>query len=122
MPKTIAKLIKNTIIFIIIVLLFIFIFIFAWIRLEIMKQCRLAQQAYSGDCVSALIQVLEDEDNELEQRNYAIWSLGQLKDERAIPILEKYYTGIIPDREPYDETLSQYELKKALSYFKVDYN
>lgn len=85
-----------------------------------MKQCDLAQAKYAGDCVAALIQVLEDEENALEQRNYAIWSLGQLKDERAIPILKKFYTGIIPDKEPYDQTLSQYELKKALRYFKVE--
>ena len=29
-------------------------------------------------------------------------------------MVEKYYTGVIPEREPYDLGLSQYEMKKAL--------
>jgi hypothetical protein len=31
-----------------------------------------------------------------------------------LPVLEKYYTGDIPDREPLDRMISQYELKKAI--------
>ena len=74
------------------------------------------------ECVSALIKQLDDEDNSLRERNYAIWSLGQLGDEQALPVLEKYYTGIIPDREPYDKTLSQYEMKKAIKLLEGGVN
>jgi hypothetical protein len=47
-------------------------------------------------------------------RNRAIWALGQLGDERALLVFEKYYTGEIPEREPLSEVISQYELKKAI--------
>ena len=57
----------------------------------------------------------KNEDEDFRTRNYAIWSLGQLGDKQALPALEKFYTGNIPEREPYDEGISQYELKKAIA-------
>lgn len=78
------------------------------------EKCRLAQEKYSGDCVEALMVFLEDENNAFRERNSAIWALGQLGDKRALPVLEKYYTGEISDKEPLDQGLSQYELKKAI--------
>jgi len=38
-----------------------------------------------------------------------------LGDSRALPTLQKYYTGNIPNREPLDGVISQYELKKAIN-------
>jgi len=66
------------------------------------------------DCVEALIAQLEDEHQDFRSRNYAIWGLGAMGDRRALPILQTYYTGKIPDREPLDEVISQYELKKSI--------
>lgn len=84
------------------------------IGVDVKERCLVAQARYEGDCVQALIQLVGDESNSLRARNYSIWALGQIGDERARPVLEQYYTGNIPHREPYDTTLSQYELKKAL--------
>jgi hypothetical protein len=78
------------------------------------ERCHLAQEKYSGDCVQALVQYLEDEDNPFRGRNSAIWALGQLGDARALPALERLYTGDIPPRESLSQTISQYELKKAI--------
>jgi 3-isopropylmalate dehydratase small subunit len=64
--------------------------------------------------VEALIQVVDGEDNGFSSRNHAVWALGQIGNEKAKAVIEKYYTGIIPEREPYDKGLSQYEMKKAL--------
>jgi hypothetical protein len=61
---------------------------------------------------------LEDENRSFKARNSAIWALGQFGDSRALPVLEKYYTGNIPDREPLNGTISQYELKKAIKLAK----
>ena len=58
--------------------------------------------------------VLADEDRSYRARNSAIWALGQLGDVRVLPLLESYFTGQIPEREPYDAGISQYELKKAI--------
>ena len=86
------------------------------------KNCNNAQSKYEGDCVETLIQVLKDEENPYRLRNSAIWSLGQLGDSRALPILEAFYTGNIPDRESQDAGISQYELKKAINLTKGGFN
>jgi len=84
------------------------------IRSEVNKNCHAAISKYEGDCVEALIQMLDNQENSFKQRNDSIWTLGQIGDSRALEILQKHYTGIIPNREKYDESLSQYEMKKAL--------
>jgi hypothetical protein len=86
-----------------------------WIGFSVREKCLLAQGRYGGDCVEALISHLEDENNPYSERNSATWALGQLGDSRALPVLEKYYTGEIPDREPWNGVISQYELKKAIN-------
>jgi len=78
-------------------------------------KCEEAQMRYKGDCVESLMQVLKDEKNGFRERNSAIWALGQYGDSRALPVLRKFYTGNIPDREPLDKGISQYELKKAIN-------
>jgi hypothetical protein len=85
-----------------------------WIGLTVQSTCQQAQQQYESECVTALSQLLDDEAQSYKARNDAIWALGQLGDYQALPVLEKYYTGDIPEREPLAQTLSQYELKKAI--------
>ena len=87
-----------------------------WIGHEAKKLCQEAKWEYKQeDCVEALIMTLNDEKQGYRTRNHAIWALGQFGDDRALPVLQKYYTDNIPDREPLDEVISQYELKKAIN-------
>jgi len=82
---------------------------------EVEEACQSAWEKYEkGDCVEALIFLLEDEKNSFSERNLAIWALGQIGDVRALDVLEKNYTGYISEKESWNETLSQYELKKAI--------
>ncbi len=112
------------------VLLFIAFFIITSILIgkSVKENCREAQSKYQGDlpaqtgCVEVLIAQLEDEENSYGERNSAIWTLGQLGDSKALPVLEKYYTGNIPDKEPWDEIISQYELKKAINLASSAFN
>jgi hypothetical protein len=93
-----------------------FIITNVWIGYEAKKICQEARWEYKKtDCVEALIDTLDDENQGYRTRNHAIWALGQFGDSRALPVLQKYYTGDIPDREPLDDMISQYELKKALN-------
>ena len=64
-----------------------------------------------GDPVVALIAYVDTPSHILRERNRAVWALGQLGDRRALPVLEKYFTG-----EPcrHDEALCQRELAKAI--------
>lgn len=92
------------------------------IGFEVSDRCSDAQDKYEGDCVEVLMQTLDDEENSFRERNQAIWALGQLGDERALPVLEKYYTGDMPDRENPREAISQYELKKAIKWVSGGFN
>lgn len=86
-----------------------------WIGYEVKATCRQAQTEYSGDCVEALSSLLLDNNRGFKLRNSAAWALGQLGDIRALPALQQQYTGFIPDREPLNEMISQYELQKAIN-------
>lgn len=102
----------------------LFLITSALIGYSVREKCDLAKGRYGQnlDCVEALSLHLEDKENPLGERNSAVWALGQLGDSRALPVLEKYYTGDIPDREPWNETISQYELKKAINLAKGSFN
>lgn len=116
------------------IFLLFFIIGCVWIGYEVKKQCQDAKREYPTssrlsrdfegqvDCVEALISVLNDENKSFRIRNSAIWALGQLGDSRALSVLQGYYTGNIPQREPLDKTISQYELKKAINLTKGGFN
>ena len=95
---------------------FLFFFIASvWIGYDAKSMCLNAERQYrTTDCVQALIAQLDDEHQAFRSRNNAIWGLGAMGDPRALPVLQKYYTGNIPDREPLDDMISQYELKKSI--------
>ena len=106
------------------IILFGFVFLVSVniIGFSVKEKCRLAQNKYDGDCVQALISYLDDETNNFAGRNDAVWALGQLGDERAMPILEKYYSDYNGNREKRDQALSQFELKRAMSYMQGNPN
>jgi hypothetical protein len=86
-----------------------------WIGYDVKRQCKDAEAQYGGgDCTESLVFLLNDEHRSYRDRNSAIWALGQLGDEKSLPVLESYYTGSIPEREPLNKSISQYELKKAI--------
>ena len=101
---------------------FMFIITCTLIGLDVNQRCEIAQDKYGGDCVEALISYLKDESNSYKLRNSAIWALGQIGDERALPALNSFYTGTIPKKEPIDKTISQYELKKAINLASGGFN
>jgi hypothetical protein len=64
-----------------------------------------------GDRVPALMAYIESPKHTLRERNRAVWALGQLGDARALPVLEKHFTG----REcEHGRVLCQHELRKAI--------
>jgi len=97
------------------IFLLFFVITCSWIGYEVKSNCQDAKRQYGGDCVSALIKLLDDGHQGFRARNDAIWTLGQLGDSRALPVLKKYYTGNIPARESLYKSISQYELKKAIN-------
>jgi hypothetical protein len=105
------------------VVLVLFLGVGFWIGSSVRDHCQEMTAAYQqDDCVVALMRAVEDEDLPFGKRNSAVWALGQLGDERALNVLEKYYTANIPDREPWDGVLSQYELSKAINLLDGGFN
>ena len=104
------------------IFLLFFVIICIWIGRDAKSRCQQAKGEYGGDCVEALIALLNDESKGFRARNSAIWALGQLGDSRALPVLQGYYTGNIPPKEPLDKTISQYELKKAINLTSGGFN
>jgi hypothetical protein len=64
-----------------------------------------------GDSVPALMAYLESPTHPLRERNRAVWALGQLGDARALPVLEKHFTG---RQCEHGRALCQHELRKAI--------
>lgn len=102
--------------------IFVFFVTCTQIGFEVKRQCESAQGRYGGECVDALMSQVADESNQYG-KNSAIWALGQLGDKKALPFLEQYDTGEkLPDRENWDEGISQYELRKAIKLLKSGFN
>jgi len=100
----------------------VFLVTATWIGVSVKEKCLIAEGKYGGDCTHALMLTLDDESNSYRVRNEAIWALGQLGDQKAKSTIERYYTGNIPTREPYDVDLSQHEMQKALKLLDGDFN
>lgn len=102
----------------------------SWIGYEVKDLCQQAKKDYptvtaskeQASCVDALIMLLTDTNQGFRPRNDAIWALGQLGDSRALPVLQSFYTGEIPPKEPLNKVISQYELKKAINLTSGGFN
>jgi hypothetical protein len=90
----------------------------AWIRSDVKKNISIAQQKYPGTAEEALISFLLDEKNSFHDKTHlAIWTLGMLKSEKALPVLRSYYKndpkGSICQGK-HDQMVCQYGLHKAI--------
>jgi len=95
-----------------------FIGIYIWIDISVQRNISAAKEMYGGRAEEALIAYLQDAGNSYYDRSHvAIWTLGQIHSQKAIPLLEQLYK-----KDPHGETckgkhdsvLCQYEIHKAL--------
>jgi hypothetical protein len=72
-----------------------------------------AMAQFQGDRVEALIALADCQQCRIEDRNHAVWALGQLRDPRALPVLYKYRTG-----KPcgHRTSICQHEIEKAIRW------
>ncbi len=108
----------------IVILIVVFLFIITAIQIgsDVKKRCETAQVYYGGECANALMNQIADE-SKVAGKNDAIWALGQLGDKKVLPFLKKYDNGQpLPDREPWNEGISQYELRKAIKLLESGFN
>ncbi len=93
------------------VILILFVGVCWSIRSHVKSISAEATQRYPGDRIEALMAYVNSENHTLRERNHAVWALGQIGDERALPVLERFYVG-----EPcnHDTSLCQRELGRAI--------
>jgi len=84
--------------------------VFASIHVGVNDAARSAMTKYPGDRVQALGAVVDCPNCSREERNRAVWALGQIRDARALPILMKYYNQ--PGQTC--RQVCQHELQKAV--------
>ncbi len=98
----------------------LFIIVAVWIDHGVKTECDLAKKEFGeGECVEALLVKVQNEQIPLTDRNKVVWALGQLGDNRALPILNSLYTGEKCDHEKF---LCQYELRKAIKLLEGGFN
>ena len=89
-----------------------------WIGNDVKKNIHLATNMYEGTAEQALIAFLEDERNAIQDRTHkAVWTLGQIRSEAALPILYSYYKDDPEGKTCYNkhrDTICQYEIYKAI--------
>ena len=92
--------------------------LFFWIKQDVLNNIELAEQKYHAHGEKALISFLEDERNSYYDRTHlAVWTLGKIRSEKALPVLKRYYLNDPKGRTckgMHQEQLCQYELYKAI--------
>ena len=90
---------------------------FRQLRAPVTERCAKAQLEFGGDCVEALAELAGSKNHSYIERNQAVWALGQLADERALPALLSLQSDV-PCERPCrrDKHLCQYEVEKAIKW------
>lgn len=86
----------------------------SWAMIEwgIVSAKRSAEAQFPGrDASQALIDLVDCEKCAMEQRNRAVWTLGQIREDRALPVLHKHFYDGPCNHSKY---ICQHELRKAL--------
>lgn len=102
---------KNLVITLVIFFLFSWLAIKVIIAISTVNTIKDAKSSFCGDSVEALCSMALTDTISLERRNKAIWALGQLKDQRAIPVLNSLLTDQKCDHEKY---VCQRKVKKSI--------
>lgn len=98
----------------------LFVVMGAWIGSGVKRECENAKSLYKGDCVNALMTAANDGTKTIKERSGAIWALGQLGDERALPLLERLYQENASSTVA--STVDTYEIQKAVMLMKKGWN
>jgi hypothetical protein len=108
----------KTLIRICVVLAFVSLVMRVWIAHGIKERINIAEMQYHGRAEDALIAYLSDTSHSPRDRSdVAIWTLGQIRSKKALPILKDLYKDD-PEGKTckglHDSVLCQYEIHKAI--------
>ena len=89
----------------------IFVIIPLYMDYSVKLYCDEACNLYPGDAVQALIAYIESSEHSPQDKNHIVWTLGELRDPRALPVLRTLLQDQAGD-EP--GLISRYEVEKAI--------
>lgn len=99
-----------------------FVATYIWIDIDVKDNIRVAKEKYNGKAEDALIAYLLDTANSTRDRSHiAIWTLGQIHSQKAIPVLEGFYENDPEGKTCYgrhNSVLCQSGINKALKACK----
>jgi hypothetical protein len=98
--------------------LLLFLALRIWVGHAIKERIGTAKELYGGTAEEALIAYLSDTTHTTRDRtDVAIWTLGQIRSEKALPVLKKLYKDDPAGKTckyHHDTELCQYEIHKAI--------
>ena len=91
---------------------------YIWMENSVKDNIELVKTKYPGSAEDALIAFLQDESNSTNDKTHiAVWTLGQINSEKALPLLRNIYQDD-PEGETcygmHHEMICQYEIHKAI--------
>jgi len=89
---------------------------FSHLHSSVKSICLTAKNEYRKDCVSSLIETVKSEKYLFRERNKAIWALGQIADQKALPFLNELHRSLPEQKVDSDRGLSKYEVEKAIKW------
>ena len=97
--------------------------IFHTIYSEVKQVTQTAQTKSPGDCVQALIACLQSDDVSFEDKNKAVWALGQIADPRAVQPLKDLCMPVKCEKPcSKKDKICQYELEKAIGFCSGEFS
>ena len=92
--------------------------LYTWIGHDVKGNIKTAELKYPGKAEDALISYLLDTANStFDRSSLAVWTLGQIHSEKALPVLNELYKNDPEGRTckgRHDKVLCQYEIHKAI--------
>lgn len=102
-----------------VLLLAFLIIVRSMMRQSVMEHITTATEVYQGTPEDALISMLLDENAPMVEKTHtALWTLGQLNSEKALPLLKELYKDDPKGKTCYghhESMLCQYEIHKAIN-------
>lgn len=93
------------------------VFTFTNIHRQVEEITMVAVTAYNLNAIESLTKLIESKDHLFEEKNSAIWALGQFADPRALPFLEAL-NGQTVEKSPCNRNtdLCKGEIEKAMKW------
>ena len=94
-------------------------FTFSKIYHSVERITDIAKNEFEGNAIESLIELVNSKNHSIREKNTAIWALGQIADEKALPFLEKINSETNQNSPcNLSNTICKGEIEKAIKWCK----